>query len=286
MGRIADLFRRPRKVTEDVPTARMDRPAPASPVLVGNVQGMGAREGQEDSFALMNAADPEVFARQGLFAVVADGMGGLEDGKAVSEGAVSGFLQMFQLLDGDGDIPQQLLEGTHTVNDALFQRFGGRGGTTAVAVRIFQDRLDWISVGDSAIYLMRSGGVFQVNREHTRLNELYLAELGREPSDKTRAETDEDARRLSSFLGMPELREVDRNLRPFTLLPGDVLLLCSDGISGVLTPPELMEAMRLPPDEGCRLLETMVREKALPEQDNFTGIMIAIESIPNGRREL
>ena len=85
---------------------------------------------------------------------------------------------------------------------------------------------------------------------------------------------------------MPELREVDRNLRPFTLLPGDVLLLCSDGISGVLTPPELMEAMRLPPDEGCRLLETMVREKALPEQDNFTGIMIAIESIPNGRGEL
>ena len=47
MGRIADLFRRPRKVTEDVPTARMDRPAPASPVLVGNVQGMGAREGQD-----------------------------------------------------------------------------------------------------------------------------------------------------------------------------------------------------------------------------------------------
>lgn len=286
MGRIADLFRRPRKVTEEVPTARMDPPAPTAPILAGNVQGIGAREGQEDSFALMNAADPEAFARQGLFAVVADGMGGLENGKAVSEGAVSGFLQLFQTLDVNGDIPGQLLDGVHAVNDALFQRFGGRSGTTAVAVRIFRGQLHWVSVGDSAIFLMRSGGVFQVNREHTRLNELYLGELGREPSDRARAETDEDARRLSSFLGMPELREVDRNLHPFFLLPGDVLLLCSDGVSGVLTPPELMEAMRLPPDEGCRLLETMVREKALPEQDNFTGIMIAIESIPNGRREL
>ena len=56
---------------------------------------------------------------------------------------------------------------------------------------------------------MRHGGVFQVNREHTRLNELYLEELSREPSDPARAESDEDARRLSAFLGMPELREAD-----------------------------------------------------------------------------
>lgn len=286
MGRIADLFRRSRKVTEDMPTARMAPPASTAPILAGNVQGIGAREGQEDSFALMNAADPEAFARQGLFAVVADGMGGLEDGKAVSEGAVSGFLQLFQTLNPEGDIPEQLLNGVRAINDALVQRFGGRGGTTAVAVRIFRDQLHWVSVGDSSIFLMRSGGVFQVNREHTRLNQLYLAELGREPSDKTRAEADPDGRRLSAFLGMPGLREVDRNLRSFSLLPGDVLLLCSDGISGVLTPPELMEAMRLPPDEGCRLLETLVREKSLPEQDNFTGTMIAIPSIPNGGREL
>ena len=286
MGRIADLFRRSRKVTEEVPTARMAPPAPPAPILAGNVQGIGAREGQEDSFALMNAADLEAFARQGLFAVVADGMGGLEDGKAVSEGAVSGFLQLFETLDACGDIPGQLLEGVFAINDALVRRFGGRSGTTAVAVRIFRNQIHWVSVGDSAIFLMRSGGVFQVNREHTRLNELYLEELGREPGDRARAEADPDGRRLSAFLGMPGLQEVDRSLRPFFLEPGDVLLLCSDGISGVLTPPELMEAMSLPPDEGCRLLETLVREKALPEQDNFTGTMIAIPSIPNGGREL
>lgn len=255
---------------------------PQAPILVGNVQGIGAREGQEDSFALVNASDPEAMARRGVFAVVADGMGGLADGKAISEAAVDSFLQLFQTLDETGDVPRQLLTGTCAINDALFQRFGGRSGTTAVAVWILRDRLHWISVGDSAIFLMRHGGVFQVNREHTRLNELYLEELSREPSDPARAESDEDARRLSAFLGMPELREADYNRRPFLLCPGDVLLLCSDGISGVLTPAELREAMRLPPDAGCRLLETLVLEKGLPAQDNFTGTMISIQSI-NGR---
>ena len=170
MGRISDFFRRSRRVTDDAPTQQLRRPVPQAPILVGNVQGIGAREGQEDSFALVNASDPEAMARRGVFAVVADGMGGLADGKAISEAAVDSFLQLFQTLDETGDVPRQLLTGTCAINDALFQRFGGRSGTTAVAVWILRDRLHWISVGDSAIFLMRHGGVFQVNREHTRLN--------------------------------------------------------------------------------------------------------------------
>ena len=122
---------------------------------------------------------------------------------------------------------------------------------------------------------MRDGGVFQLNREHTYLNRLYQQELEAGTLDKGRAETDPDARRLTSFVGIDHLQEVDLNLRPLALQPGDVILLCSDGISGVLTPPELMEAMSLDPAEGCGLLETMVLEKQIPEQDNYTGVMIA-----------
>lgn len=288
MGLFDGLFRRSRRTTEPQVTAQLpDHPQRRGLTFqVGNIQGVGGRERQEDSFALLHAADAGEIARRGLFAVVADGMGGLEDGKQISEGAVDTLLQLFQALNDEGDIPRQLKEGICAVSDGLFQRFAGRSGTTVVAVRIFQDSLHWVSVGDSAIFLMRNGGVFQVNREHTRLNELYLQELGREPSDKARAETDEDARRLSSFLGMGTVPEVDYNRRPFALQPGDVLLLCSDGISGVLTPSELMEAMRLPPDEGCRLLETMIQEKTLPGQDNFTGTMISIQSIEKERERV
>ena len=277
MGLFDGLFRRSRRTTEPQVTAQLpDHPQRRGLTFqVGNIQGVGGRERQEDSFALLHAADAGEIARRGLFAVVADGMGGLEDGKQISEGAVDTLLQLFQALNDEGDIPRQLKEGICAVSDGLFQRFAGRSGTTVVAVRIFQDSLHWVSVGDSAIYLMRGGGVFQLNQEHTYLNHLYARELEQERIDKSRAEQDEDARRLTAFVGMPQLEQVDYSLRPLPLQAGDRILLCSDGISGVLSPPELMEAMALEPDRGCSLLESMVLEKNLPEQDNYTGIIIS-----------
>ncbi len=277
MGLFDGLFRRSRRTTEPQVTAQLpDHPQRRGLTFqVGNIQGVGGRERQEDSFALLHAADAGEIARRGLFAVVADGMGGLEDGKQISEGAVDTLLQLFQALNDEGDIPRQLKEGICAVSDGLFQRFAGRSGTTVVAVRIFQDSLHWVSVGDSAIYLMRGGGVFQLNQEHTYLNQLYARELEQERIDKSRAEQDEDARRLTAFVGMPQLEQVDYSLRPLPLQAGDRILLCSDGISGVLSSPELMEAMALEPDRGCSLLESMVLEKNLPEQDNYTGIIIS-----------
>ena len=286
MGLFDRLFRR------SAPPAQAPEPAPADEgprdlvLRVSNLQGIGRREGQEDSFALLNASDPEVLAQRGLFAVVCDGMGGMEGGREISEGAVDGFLRLFQALNDEGDVPRQLREGTCALSDGLFQRFNGRSGTTAVAVRVFQNTLHWISVGDSAIFLKRGECVFQLNREHTCLNDLYLRELEQEPIQKERAEQDEDARRLTAFVGMDRLDRTDQSLRPWHLQPGDVVLLCSDGISGVLTVPEMKEAMSVPPDEGCRLLETMVAEKALPAQDNYTGVLIAYQFKQTGERGL
>ena len=283
MGMFEKLFGRQRRVTED--NATVELPIPRGPALqVGNVQGVGARERQEDSFAVCNASDRSALEREGFFAVVCDGMGGMADGNEASEAAVEAFLQLFRSLLAEGDIPRQLREGTLAVSDGIFQRFRGRSGTTAVAVRIQGGGLHWISVGDSAIFLKRGECVFQLNREQTCLNDLYLRELRQEPIQKERAEGDEDARRLTAFVGIDCLGQVDQSLRPWVLRDGDVILLCSDGISGVLSPAELREAMSLPPDEGCRLLETMVQEKALPGQDNYTGVMIAWKSERTGER--
>ena len=274
MGILDKLLGRPRRVTEDTPTVELE-PRPAGLVLrAANIQGIGARERQEDSFALCNAADPAALERQGLFAVVADGMGGMDNGREASSAAVDAMTQLFRALLEEGEIPRQLREGVCAVSDGIFQRFQGRSGTTLIAVRVLKGQLHWISVGDSAIFLKRGEGVFQLNREHTCLNALYLRELEAETIDKARAETDEDAGRLTAFVGMDHLEEVDQSLRPVFLQKGDVLLLCSDGISGVLSPAELREAMSLEADQGCQLLETMVEEKALPGQDNYTGVLI------------
>ena len=244
-------------------------------IQVGNIQGVGDREQQEDSFAVLNSSDPERRRSQGLLAMVADGMGGMADGKAASQLTVDVFLDRFSRWDGQLTPPEWLYGGAFAASDQVFSRSQGASGTTLIAVHIRENQMYWLSVGDSAIFLKRGEGVFQLNREHTYLNQLYARELEEETIDKDRAQNDADARRLTSFVGIDHLKEVDLNLKPWILKPGDVILLCSDGISGVLSPPELLEAMSLTPDEGCALLETMVLEKQIPEQDNYTGVMIA-----------
>ena len=279
MGLFDALFRRsrPAESMPVQPAAEPDAPEETGPlaIRVANLQGIGEREEQEDSFAVLNATALAELSSQGLFALVADGMGGMEGGRQASEWAADFFVQLFRERDPKRSVPEWFYQSVHAVSDSVYRQFGGRSGTTLVAVHLLEDRLHWLSVGDSAIYLARDGGVFQLNREHTCLNQLYLQELEQPVIDKAQAEQDEDARRLSSFIGIDRLAEVDLNLRPLTLKRGDALLLCSDGISEVLTPPELLEAMTLAPKEGADLLEHMVLEKGVPEQDNYTGILIA-----------
>lgn len=270
------LFSRGKPAPEPLPE---EPAAPAEGPLtlrIANLQGQGDRERQEDSFALVNPAQGEPRDRQGLLALVADGMGGMEDGKAASQWAAERLPQLFQERETE-DIPGWFYRSAHAVSEEVFRQFGGHSGTTLVAVHIQGERLHWLSVGDSAIFLARNGGVFQLNREHTCLNRLFLQELEREVIEKERAVSDPDAPRLTSFVGIDRLTEVDLSLRPLTLQRGDALLLCSDGISGVLTPPELLECMSLDPEEGVRLLEGMVLEKNVMGQDNFTGILIACQ---------
>lgn len=281
MGLFDALFRRsrPAESMPVQPAAEPDAPEETGPlaIRVANLQGIGEREEQEDSFAVLNATALAELSSQGLFALVADGMGGMEGGRQASEWAADFFIQLFRERDPKRSVPEWFYQSVHAVSDSVYRQFGGRSGTTLVAVHLLEDRLHWLSVGDSAIYLARDGGVFQLNREHTCLNQLYLQELEQPVIDKARAEQDEDARRLTSFVGIDRLAEVDLNLRPLTLKRGDALLVCSDGISGVLTPPELLEAMSLPPEESAALLEHMVLEKGIPGQDNYTGILIACQ---------
>lgn len=278
MGLFDGLFRRrkPPGASQAWEEA-VPEPIPESPaLLVGNIQGIGDREDQQDSFAVVNASNPERLRKEGLLAVVADGMGGLCNGKQASQSAVDRMLACLGQLDGAVRVPEWLYRVVFDASEQVYRQFAGQSGTTLVAVHVKEGLLHWLSVGDSGIYLMRSGGVFQLNREHTYLNRLYEHELFEERViDKQHAEGDEDARRLTSFVGIDHLQEVDLNLRPLRLMRGDVILLCSDGISGILSPPELMEAMSLPPDEGCALLETLVMEKRVQGQDNYTGIMIS-----------
>ena len=167
MGLFDALFRRsrPAESMPVQPAAEPDAPEEAGPmtILVANLQGLGEREEQEDSFAVLNATDPADLAGYGLFALFNYGMGGMEGGRQASEWAADFFIQLFRERDPKMGAPEWFYQSVHVVSDSVYRQFGGRSGTTLVAVHLLKDRLHWLSVGDSAIYLARDGGVFQLN---------------------------------------------------------------------------------------------------------------------------
>ncbi|MCM1087135.1 MAG: serine/threonine-protein phosphatase [Muribaculaceae bacterium] len=243
---------------------------------MANLQGIGTRQSQEDSFAFVNAMDVMEIKNNGLLALLADGMGGMQDGKLVSEAAIKAVTDDFRKMDRKKNMGIQLKESIFRANSALFNTFRGNGGTTIVACIFFQERLYFASVGDSFLYLKRDGGIYRLNREQTCRQDEYL-ELLREGSlDTTQADEDEDGLRLSQFLGCDELEEVDTLSRPWRIQEGDVLLICSDGVGGVLTEPELLECLGEPtPEQACRRMEQEIKTKKRMHQDNYTALVIA-----------
>jgi protein phosphatase len=86
-----------------------------------------------------------------------------------------------------------------------------------------------------------------------------------------------DRQALTSFLGLEVIPEIDRNLHPVHLAPGDRLLLCSDGVYGVLPEADLRQLLRQNAQAAAEALVGAVKALGLPEQDNATVAILGIE---------
>ena len=240
----------------------------------GNMQHQGRRDYQEDSFGFSDISDPELVAKRGILAIVADGMGGLKNGKSISERAIQKFRKSFVKFSPSGDIPRQMLALVMETNHDIYETDKQKGGTTLLCVYIYRNSMYWVSVGDSAIYLFRKGRIYQLNKEHNRLNDLYLRFMYREIT-REQLMTEPSLQGLTANIGRRELREVDRNLIELKLQSGDRLLLCTDGVSGRLTEKELLVAMSQRDAQACAdALKRMILKKNAPKQDNFTAEVI------------
>ena len=243
--------------------------------LVANLQGIGRRENQEDSFAFGNALDPRAVEENGLTAVVADGMGGLKGGKLASETAVAAVLAASQTFDREGDLAAQLRAAAEAADDAVFGHLRGAGGSTLVAAFVFHGKLYFVSVGDSYLFLLRNRRLFRLNRSHNVLNRDWLEALEAGQSDPLPALRNPEREAITQFLGMGGLDEMDGFRRPLTLEAGDVLLLCSDGVGGVLSEDCLGSCLSHgTPEDMAQALEEEIRNINLKYQDNYTALII------------
>ena len=99
---------------------------------VGNMQGVGARQRQEDSFVMVNSLDEQRYRTSGLMFAVCDGMGGMKDGKIASETAINSLRNSFNTMNKHGDIATQLKESVIRASDEVEKILGGDGGSTVV----------------------------------------------------------------------------------------------------------------------------------------------------------
>lgn len=239
------------------------------------IQGIGARDYQEDAWTLVNAADVTQIKKTGLLAVVADGMGGMENGSLASMTGIRILTEDFRNMNRSLPLEKQLTCSLFRAADAVYSVNQGKSGSTMVATILFGEQLYYAGVGDSYLYLLRDDVLIRINREQNVLHQRYLDSIRNGNVDHFAAQGVSQPQAITGFLGMPDLRDVDQLHRAMPLKGGDVLLLCSDGVGGVLQPEEIRDCLNIPnANEAAAALKQAVLEKNRKHQDNFTAIVI------------
>lgn len=249
-----------------------------SRVIPGNAQHIGAREEQQDSFGFSDFENTDFVNSNGILAVVADGMGGMRLGKEASSAAVKKMLSGYMNKLLSMTIPEKLKSLLFDSNDAVQDMAQKAGldygvGTTLVAAAIHNGELYWISSGDSRIYLYRKRRLFQLTADHIYAK-LLSEEVALGKTSKEDAEMNPDRNKLTSYLGKPDIDEIDRNEKPFLLRSGDKVLLCSDGLYGNLTVEEILSEMEAPSQLAAEALVRKVLLKNQIYQDNLTAVVL------------
>ena len=181
------------------------------------------RQGNEDNF----------FVRAPLF-VVADGMGGAQAGEVASEIAVRSFDDELP----NGSLPEALASVIEQANKRIHDKARADEslhgmGTTTTAAYVDDDEVVIAHVGDSRAYLLRDGELIRLTKDHSLVGEL----VARGKLTEEQAEQHPQRSVITRALGPEANVQVDVDI--FPAKPGDLFLLCSDGLTSMVHEPKL-----------------------------------------------
>lgn len=242
------------------------------------------RDHNEDSFAILN--DQELY-------VVADGMGGHRAGDVASRLATDAIIDFFRATATEdvtwpfhfdarlSEEENRLLTGIRIANRQIVERSArsrechGMGTTVVGALFSARKQRMYIGhVGDSRAYRVRGGEIRLMTRDHSLVNDYLLAMP--ELTEEQRSELPKNV--ITRALGMQDHVSVD--LQSDEVRPGDLFVLCSDGLSGMIEDREILDVVAATPDlyEACRRLVMMANEHG--GEDNITAVIVRIDEVP------
>lgn len=190
------------------------------------------------------------FSDNALLLLLADGMGGHLHGETAAQITANIFMQAFaQTAQPSIPDPGKFLHRTmwlahEAINQyARAQQLGGNPGTTCVAALVQDDQVCWAHAGDSRCYLLRGGVIAAATRDHSAVQQW--ADWGIIRQDEMKMHPDRN--KITNCLGGVESRFYVESAPALPVQPGDVLLLCSDGLWGPLSDAEIAAAFHTAP---------------------------------------
>jgi protein phosphatase len=230
------------------------------------------RELNEDSLGMYHPTDAQERAHKGELFLVADGMGGHLSGEVASRLAVESVVRFYTAWRGD-DVRAGLVSAVQQANAQIRARGGEqssalRMGTTLVGALLRGNELHVVNVGDSRAYRVRNGRIEQLSRDHS----IVAEQVARGLIDAEKARY-LPRNRITRALGHRETVEVDHFLH--TLQVGDVIVLCTDGLTGQVQDAEIATLVtQYSPEEATARLIELANQRGGP--DNISVIVVRV----------
>lgn len=238
----------------------------------------GTRKNQQDAFFTC-------FNGDSCLAMICDGIGGAEHGEIASALAVKIFAHDYEKMHQEDDPFQFLRKEAFLADEAVSGLKDDAGnvidtGTTLIAVIVKNQKIWWISVGDSRIYAIRKGQFCAVTKEHNYSFQLECELRNREITEEEyrREITHGDA--LISYIGMNGIELIDQNQKPFEMQYLDRFLLCSDGLIKALGEDKVRRILMESPLDINDALDKLIHSTencGKKHIDNTTVVLIGYE---------
>jgi len=239
-------------------------------IIVADTDRGLVREKNEDYYGIFEPEASDLIEQLGILVIVSDGMGGHFSGAEASRASVELISEIY-FDEAEGEPVERLKTAFDMANDYIFDDIGkgveGMAGTTCTAALLFPEFAHVAHAGDSRAYLFRKDEVEQLTVDHSVVGEMMRKGV----LTKEEARNHPHRNVITRAMGLRKGVQVDI-IESVPFWPGDTLLICSDGLTSMVSEEEITKIVAaMPPKEAAQALIDKAKDEG--GSDNITVIL-------------